>query len=263
MSESAEGPGPAGDTGGAAWSGSEGAQAYAAVEAATNWLLGYPFVFGTLSRRVGAGSVLVDYGCGPGKIADRAARRLGAYVIGVDISPQILALARTGARAVAEFHLVENGRVTALANGCADAVMCNHVLASLSTREAVLDVLKEIRRLLRPGGLFVLLSTDPAHSGTEYASLRIGEPGEEYGPGDQLTVRLLRTDGSWEEMSNHAWPVELLPGLLERAGFGDVAQHRPTVDEASAVADPDLVRSRRWRAERVAPPLVVTTAAAV
>ena len=263
MSESAEGPGPAGETGGAGWSGSEGAQAYAAMEAATNWLLGYPFVFGTLSRRIGAGSVLVDYGCGPGKVADRAARRLGAYVIGVDISPQILALARDGARAVAEFHLVEDGRVTTLANGCADAVMCNHVLASLPTRGAVLDVLTEIRRLLRPGGLFVLLSTDPAHSGTAYASLRIGEPGEQYGPGDRLTVRLLRTDGSWEERSNHAWPVDLLPGLLEHAGFGDIAQYRPTVDEALTVADPDLVRSRSWQAERVAPPLVVTTGRAV
>ncbi|MET9604275.1 class I SAM-dependent methyltransferase [Streptomyces sp. NPDC006512] len=263
MSESAEGPGPAGDGGGAAWSGSEGAQAFAAVEAATDWLLGYPFVFRALSDRIGAGSVLVDYGCGPGKVADRAARRLGAYVIGVDTSPEMLDLARDGARAVAEFHLVEDGRVTALADGCADAVMCNHVLASLPTREAVLAVFTEIRRLLRPGAPFALLSTDPARSGTAYASLRIGEAGEEYGPGDPLTVRLLRTDGSWQEMSNHAWPVGVLPALLDRAGFGDVVQHHPTVDEALDVADPDLVRSRPWRAERADPPLVVTTARAL
>ncbi|MFF2198557.1 hypothetical protein, partial [Streptomyces sp. NPDC058157] len=47
------------------WSGSEGARAFAAVEAATDGLLGYPFVFRALSRRrVGGGAGLVVCGCG-------------------------------------------------------------------------------------------------------------------------------------------------------------------------------------------------------
>ncbi|MFD8981354.1 class I SAM-dependent methyltransferase [Streptomyces sp. NPDC059564] len=247
---------------GAAWSGHAGAQAFAAVEAATDWLLGYPFVFRSLERRIGAGDVLVDYGCGPGTVADHAARRLGARVLGVDTSPEMLALARTPGTAVAEFHLVENGRVTGLADGCADAAMCNHVLASLPTEEAVLAVFTEIRRLLRPGAPFVLLATDPACNGTEYASLRIGEPGAAYGPGQELTVRLRRTDGTWQEMRNHAWPVGTYPPLLELAGFRGVVQHHPSVKEASSVADPELVRSRPWAAERERPPLVITTSLA-
>ncbi|MFC9292869.1 class I SAM-dependent methyltransferase [Streptomyces sp. NPDC057011] len=242
------------------WSGREGAQAFAAVEAATDWLLGYPFVFRALSRRMGDGDVLVDYGCGPGKVADAAARRLGARVLGVDTSPEMLALARASGTAVAEYHLVEDGRVTALEDGSADAVMCNHVLASLPTEETVLGVFAEIRRLLRPGAPVVLLTTDPACVGMDYASLRIGAPGEEYAPGDPLTVRLRRTDGTWQDVHNHAWPVGILPALLERSGFGHVDQHRPTVDEALTIADPDLVRGRAWTAERTRPPLVVTTA---
>ncbi|MEU3911795.1 methyltransferase domain-containing protein [Streptomyces sp. NPDC029721] len=252
--EPAEGP---------AWSGSDGAQAFAAVEAATDWLLGYPFVFRALSRRgIGAGSVLVDYGCGPGKVADRAARLLGARVIGVDTSPEMLALARAPGTAVAEFHLVEGGRTGGLADGCADAAMCSHVLASLPDEEAVLSVFTEVRRLLRPGGPFVLLSTDPDCGGTEYASLRIGGPGTVHAPGQGLTVRLRRTDGTWQEVRNHAWPVGGIPGLLERAGFRDVVQERPTVEQALDTADPELVRSRPWTGERERPPLVVTTALA-
>ncbi|GGS22861.1 methyltransferase UbiE [Streptomyces nojiriensis] len=262
MSDRPEGPGPGGAQDGAAWSGREGARAFAAVEAATDWLLGYPFVFRALARRIGAGEVLVDYGCGPGKVADEAARRLGARVLGVDTSPEMLALARASATAVAEYHLVEDGRVTGLPDGCADAVMCNHVLASLPTEEAVLGVFTEIRRLLRPGAPFVLLATDPACSGTEYASLRIGDPGAVYGPGDELTVRLRRTDGSWQEVRNHAWPVAVLPALLERAGFRDAVQYRPTVDEALTVADADFAAGRAWSAERARPPLVITTALA-
>ncbi|MEV7586169.1 class I SAM-dependent methyltransferase [Streptomyces erythrochromogenes] len=263
MSDRSQGSAPGGGApGGAAWSGHDGARAFAAVEGATDRLLGYPFVLRALAGRIGTGQVLVDYGCGPGRVADHAARVLGARVLGVDTSPQMLELARASAPAVAGFHLVENGRVSGLPDGCADAVMCNHVLASLPTEDALLGVFGEIRRLLRPGAPFVLLTTDPACSGTEYASVRIGEPGAAYAPGDEVTVRLLRTDGTWQEMRNHAWPVDLFPELLGRAGFRYVGRHRPTVAEALAVADPDLVAARPWTAERARPPLVVTTAVA-
>lgn len=265
VSDRPEGTGNAGAGAGeegVAWSGPDGAQAFAAVDAATDWLLGYPFVFRALAGWIDSRHVLVDYGCGPGKVADHAARRLGARVLGVDTSPEMLALARGSGTAVAEYHLVEDGRTVCLADGSADAVMCNHVLASLPTEETVLSVFGEIRRILRPGAPFVLLATDPACSGTEYASLRIGDPGGEYGPGDEVTVRLRRTDGTWQSMPNHAWPVELFPTLLERAGFRDVVQHRPTVDEALALADPELAAGRTWAAERAKPPLVITTALA-
>ncbi|MEU2395434.1 class I SAM-dependent methyltransferase [Streptomyces sp. NPDC007369] len=268
MSNEAESDGrsrPAPEAGGGAWYGAAGAEAFAAVEAATDWMLGYPFVFRALSRRVGPGSVLVDYGCGPGRVADRAARQLGARVVGVDTSPDMLALARSGAEAVAEFHLVEGGRVTGLPDECADAVMCNHVLASLPTEDAVLAVFTEIRRLLRPGAPLVLLSTDPDCAGLDYASLRIDSGGGRasaapYRPGEELAVRLRRTDGSWQQVRNHAWPVAVLPALLERCGFGDLVQERPTVDEALGLADPALVRAHDWAAERSRPPLVVTRA---
>lgn len=247
---------------GGAWSGSAGAEAFAAVEAATDWLLGYPFVFEALSGRIGEDDVLVDYGCGPGRVADRAARVLGARVLGVDTSAEMLAMARSTAPMVAEFHLVRDGRVTGLPDGCADAVMCNHVLASLPTEEAVLGVFAEIRRLLRPGAPFVLLTSDPACTDLEYTSLRVGTAGASYGPGDEMPLRLRRTDGSWQEVLNHAWPVDRLPPLLESAGFRAVGQRRPTVDEASALADPELVERYPWTAERAAPPLVISSALA-
>ncbi|MER7463004.1 class I SAM-dependent methyltransferase [Streptomyces sp. NPDC097981] len=247
---------------GGAWSGPAGAEAFAAVEAATDWLLGYPFVFEALSRRIGEDGVLVDYGCGPGRVADRAARVLGARVLGVDTSAEMLALARSTAAAVAEFHLVRDGRVTGLPDGCADAVMCNHVLASLPTEEAVLGVFAEIRRLLRPGAPLVLLTTDPACTGLEYASLRVGTAGAAYRPGEEMPLRLRRTDGSWQEVRNHAWPVDQLPDLLRGARFREVTQRRPTVDEAVAVADPALVERYAWTAERAEPPLVITAALA-
>uniref|UniRef100_A0AAU2VDZ4 Class I SAM-dependent methyltransferase n=1 Tax=Streptomyces sp. NBC_00003 TaxID=2903608 RepID=A0AAU2VDZ4_9ACTN len=246
--------------GGRAWSGREGAEAFAAVDAATDWLVGYPFVFRALAEKSRAGGVLLDFGCGPGRVADHAARRLGMRIIGVDTSPEMLVLARRQNTPGAEYHLVRDGRADELPDACADAAMCNHVLASLPDEQAVLGVFGEIRRLLRPGAPLVLLTTDPAGSGIEYASLRISEPGVTYRPGRPMSVRLRRTDGTWQTMPNHAWPPHTISALLERAGFTITSQHHPTPDEAEGVADLDHVRSRDWAAERRLPPLVVTVA---
>ncbi|MFI6471039.1 class I SAM-dependent methyltransferase [Streptomyces sp. NPDC050516] len=248
---------PAGER---AWSGRKGARAFAAVDAATDWLLGYPFVFRALAENGPAGGTLLDFGCGPGRVADHAARQLGMRIVGVDASPEMLVLARQQDTPGAEYHLVTDGRADELPDACADAAMCNHVLASLPDERTVLGVFGEIHRLLRPGAPLVLLTTDPAGSGIEYASLRVGEPGISYHPGQPMTVRLRRTDGTWQTMPNHAWPPAAISDLLERAGFTTTAQHHPTPKEAEGVADPDHARSRDWAAERRLPPLVVTVA---
>ncbi|MFE4873589.1 class I SAM-dependent methyltransferase [Streptomyces sp. NPDC056682] len=245
---------------GGAWSGREGAEAFAAVDAATDWLLGYPFVFRALAAGSGPDRVLLDFGCGPGRVADEAARRLGVRIVGVDASPEMLALARRQSTPGAEYHLVTDGRAADLPDACADAAMCNHVLASLPDEQTVLGVFGEIHRLLRRGAPLVVLTTDPACAGIEYASLRLGESGVIYGPGQPLTVRLRRTDGTWQTAQNHAWPPTTIRALLERAGFTPATQHHPTPDEAEGIADPDHVHSRDWAAERRRPPLVVTVA---
>ncbi len=255
----AEGPRPGGE-GARAWSGSAGAQAFAAVDAATDWLIGYPFVFRALAGANTTGGTLLDFGCGPGTVAEYAARRLGMRIIGVDASPEMLALARERGTPGAEYHLVTGGRADGLADACADAAMCNHVLASLPDDRSVLAVFGEIHRLLRPGAPLALLTTDPACAGIEYASLRVGEPGATYGPGQAMTVRLRRTDGTWQSMPNHAWPPAAISALLIRAGFTAVSQSHPTPDEADGVADPVHALSRDWAAERQRPPLVVTVA---
>ncbi|MFE9119978.1 class I SAM-dependent methyltransferase [Streptomyces sp. NPDC007172] len=230
------------------------------MDAATDWLIGYPFVFRALAGANTTGGTLLDFGCGPGTVAEYAARRLGMRIIGVDASPEMLALARERGTPGAEYHLVTGGRADGLADACADAAMCNHVLASLPDDRSVLAVFGEIHRLLRPGAPLALLTTDPACAGIEYASLRVGEPGATYGPGQAMTVRLRRTDGTWQSTPNHAWPPAAISALLNRAGFTAVSQSHPTPDEADGVADPVHALSRDWAAERQRPPLVVTVA---
>lgn len=99
------------------------------------------------------GATALDVGCGGGLLAEEVAR-LGFGVTGVDPSGPSLRTAREHARAGGlEIEYVE-GRGEALPVGDAtfDLVYCCDVLEHV---DDVPRVLGEIRRALRPGGLFV------------------------------------------------------------------------------------------------------------
>jgi SAM-dependent methyltransferase len=51
--------------------------------------------------------VVIDLGCGDGRIPIRAAQKYGARGIGVDIDPQLIARSRANARAAGVEHLTE------------------------------------------------------------------------------------------------------------------------------------------------------------
>jgi SAM-dependent methyltransferase len=98
---------------------------------------------------VGASSVVVDYGCGIGRMSAELIERLGCTVVGVDISPEMRAMApdyvKSDAFAVispAEFHmLVEQGFR-------ADAAISVWVIQHCVRPGEDLDLLK---RSLKPG----------------------------------------------------------------------------------------------------------------
>ena len=101
-----------------------------------------------------AGETVLDLGAGGGFDAFLAARAVGptGRVIGVDMTPEMVALARTNARKVnatnVEFRL---GEIEALpvADGTVDAIMSNCVI-NLSPDKAA--VFREAFRVLRIGG---------------------------------------------------------------------------------------------------------------
>jgi ubiquinone/menaquinone biosynthesis C-methylase UbiE len=106
---------------------------------------------------------LVDYGTGPGWIALEMGRRmdLGAQVFGCDLNEQLLSLAEKHAEEMGlsdrvQWCHVPDDRIPLPDNG-ADRVFCRNTLAYVSS---IGEMLKEFRRVLKPGGIVRMIDMD-------------------------------------------------------------------------------------------------------
>lgn len=104
------------------------------------------------------GETVLDLGSGPGLDAFLAARRVGpaGRVIGVDMTPEMLARARANAAKAGLTHVeFREGRLEALpvADASVDAVTSNCVINLVPDKTAVF---REVARVLKPGGRLVI-----------------------------------------------------------------------------------------------------------
>jgi SAM-dependent methyltransferase len=111
---------------------------------------GNPFSVGTLRQ----GERVVDVGCGGGIDSLIAARMVGSSgeVIGVDLTPAIVAKARdcAAAAAMANVDFREGfGEALPVDDAWADVVISNGVLNLMPDKDAAL---REMARVLKPGG---------------------------------------------------------------------------------------------------------------
>jgi SAM-dependent methyltransferase len=103
----------------------------------------------------GPGRTVADLGCGHGRPSLWVARQTGANLVGIDLSPVGIELARCRA---AELGLTEQARfqvgditATGLADASCDAAMSLDVLPFVPDKGAAVC---EVARILRPGGRF-------------------------------------------------------------------------------------------------------------
>ncbi len=105
---------------------------------------------GFFQRFVPRDAALLDIACGYGEF-------LGAIQAGskhgLDLNPDSASHLPPGAR----FHLGSAENVPALADASLDVVFCSNFLEHLPDKAAALRVFAEVRRLLKPGGRFLIL----------------------------------------------------------------------------------------------------------
>jgi ubiquinone/menaquinone biosynthesis C-methylase UbiE len=102
------------------------------------------------------GCRVLDVGCGPGSVLRQLARDFDVEGVGVDASAKMIDVARGEAPEI-EFH-VGQAEELPFADASFDAVVARMVVHHLDRPRAF----AEVHRVLRPGGGFVVTTTDPA-----------------------------------------------------------------------------------------------------
>jgi 2-polyprenyl-6-hydroxyphenyl methylase/3-demethylubiquinone-9 3-methyltransferase len=99
------------------------------------------------------GKAVLDLGCGGGFMAEALARR-GARVTGIDPTAATVRVAEAHARSegLAIHYAVASGECLPLGDHGVDCVVCVDVLEHVADLDQVLD---EVRRVLKPGGVFL------------------------------------------------------------------------------------------------------------
>ncbi len=173
---------------------------------------------------------ILDAGCGTGYLARRLAGA-GARVDGVDVSPKQLVVARAEQRREAlaiEYHRGDLARLSMFESGTFDVAVSNIVLQDVRRlREAV----REVHRVLHPGGRFVFSITHPAFEAPVPGTWVI-EPADSERIEDR---RGMLVDRYFDRAAVY-WGF---PGKPMAVGF-----HRPLRDYFEALHDAGFVVSR-------------------
>jgi SAM-dependent methyltransferase len=122
-------------------------------------------IFPAFTRSLGdlAGTVIMDYGCGDGRYA-RLLEALGAdQVIGVDLSPTMIAAAVAADPAsTVQYYVVPDNRLTPFADRSVDTVVANMVFMMSPSKADLVQSFSEIHRVLKPEGRLLYCITHPA-----------------------------------------------------------------------------------------------------
>lgn len=171
-----------------------------------------------------AGKRITDLGCGAGHLALELTGR-GAEVIGVEGSDSLVAHARELlGPSVKVFHHNLEKHLDFIPEGSQDGVVCSLVLHHLDDR---LRFLQEVRRILRPGGWFVVSSTHPTADWGRFG-------------GSYFDERWIQRPVAPEQLIEYrTMPMSVLVNELLDTGFTLARMVEPQPDPALRAVEPE------------------------
>ncbi len=153
-----------------------------------------------LSSHLKPGMTVLELGCGTGYFTRELARS-GADVVAIDVSPELLKIARANTSAPNVQYQIQNAYALSYSERVFDSVVGSSVLHHLEIK----DALRDIYRVLKPGG--TIYFTEPNMLNPQIA-IQKNIPWIKRKLGD-----------SPDETAFFRWPLR---GLLEKTGYRDV-----------------------------------------
>ncbi len=170
------------------------------------------------------GETILDLACGQGFFAREFARQ-GANVIGVDIAPELIEIAKQDKSV--EYHVSPGDKLDFLQDQSVDKVL---IILSLQNIENAIDVIKEVSRVLKPKGKLFIVLNHPAFRIPKASS---------WGWDDNLKTQYRRLDGYLSESKE---AIQMHPGDNPREKT--LTFHRPLQFYFKALGKNNLFVSR-------------------
>jgi SAM-dependent methyltransferase len=187
------------------------------------------------------GELTLDVGCGEGRVA-RVLTDLGHQVVGFDASPTLTALAATHAQPTAAVN------ADAVALPLPDAVADQAIaFMSLLDVDDLAGAVRELGRVLRPGGVLCLATLHPISTAGDFVDDSIDSAfvvRYRYGDARRYVDRMER-DGLRMEFHSMHRSLEAYTDALHHAGFLIEVLREPVPDAAAIARSPRLGRQDR------------------
>jgi SAM-dependent methyltransferase len=143
------------------------AEAYAKLEFANTYYLAYRDLPELIRTHV-TGTRALDFGCGTGR-STRFARQLGFDVTGVDIAPEMIAMARRLDPA-GDYRLIKGDGPSGLDAGAYDLILCLFPFDNIAGFDTKVRLSHDLGALLRPSGKIINVVSSPEIYLHEWAS---------------------------------------------------------------------------------------------
>jgi SAM-dependent methyltransferase len=181
-----------------------------------------------------AGRSVVDLACGEGIYARKLMQAGADRVVGVDISPEMIALAQQAeaAEAIGVRYVVADVAMVRFDEPF-DIALCSYLFNYARSRDELRTLVESVHRLVRPGGLVVGCNdypdNPPAHFDRyrRYGFTKVG--GAKRHEGDTITYRFVNPDGTVFEIDNYFLPTDAYRSEFARAGFASFDWVMPEV----------------------------------
>ncbi len=202
------------------------AESYARLEFPGTYYLAYRDLPAILADHV-HGTTAIDFGCGAGR-STRFLRRLGYQVVGVDISTEMIAMARR-LDPEGEYALIEDGDLSALARGQYDVALAVFTFDNIAGEAHRIRLLSELRERLKPSGSLILLDSTPELYLNEWASFSTAAscPGNLTAKSGEIVKTVMLDVEDRRPVEDILWLDDDYRKAFEHAQLELVASYRP------------------------------------
>ncbi|MBI5134771.1 methyltransferase domain-containing protein [Candidatus Uhrbacteria bacterium] len=164
------------------------------------------------------GDRVLDLACGQGFFSESFTRE-GATVVGVDIAPELIELARTQCSKAIAFHVAPAHKLTMIDDRSVDIVV---IVLAIQNIDNATEVIQECARVLKPAGRLVVVMNHPC--------FRVPQKSD-WGWDGKGNIQYRRVDGYLRDVQV---PIAMHPGSDPTAST--IAFHRPLQWYAKAFA---------------------------